>query len=51
MSLLIDTVDIDPQFEDCNRRSPLWWATEGGHERLAKLLLARDEVVSESVDD
>src|SRR5579859_3000112 len=37
--LLLERDDIDPNMEDCNGRTPLWWAARKGHNVVVRLLL------------
>jgi len=36
--------------KDNNGRTPLWWAADGGHEAVVKLLVERDDVAADPKD-
>lgn len=42
--------DVSADSKDGKGRTPLWWAAEGGHEAVVKLLVERDDVAADSKD-
>jgi ankyrin repeat protein len=41
VKLLLETGMVDVDSRDVNDRTPLWWAAEGGHEAVVKLLQSK----------
>lgn len=41
VKLLLEHPDIDVNAQDGDGRTPLWWATEEGHEAVMRLLLKK----------
>ena len=50
VKLLLERRDINPNRPDNWNQTPLWCATEGGHERVVKLLLERRDVNPNCLD-
>ncbi|KAI7784791.1 hypothetical protein LA080_009110 [Diaporthe eres] len=44
VQLLLETGRVDPDAKDRNRRTPLSWAAQIGHEKIVQLLLDTDQV-------
>jgi ankyrin repeat protein len=40
VNLLLSTRRVNPDFQNSNGETPLWWAARNGHVAVAKLLLA-----------
>jgi serine/threonine-protein phosphatase 6 regulatory ankyrin repeat subunit A len=41
VKLLLEHPDVDVNVEDGDRRTPLWWAAEEGHDAAVRLLLKK----------
>ena len=44
MKILLGREEVTPDKPDNRGRTPLWYASEGGHEGVVKILLRRGEV-------
>lgn len=50
VQLLLETGRVDPDAKDMNRRTPLSWAAQIGHEKIVQLLLDTDQVDPDAKD-
>ena len=44
VEMLLGRGDVDPNQQDRDGKTPLWWAALRGHEGVVKILLGRDDV-------